>query len=122
MAHIVEITNPFEPLRDNRVHVVPAGGTVLSWLQQRFPGFQEFDRPTICIRNGVPVLRRDWATQEILEDDVVNFVACPGTPIQIHTRQARSGRCLKMPWNQEPMHPAPHCHDPHHRFQRQRTV
>lgn len=77
MPNIVEITNPFEPFKDTRSSVAPAGITVREWLDGRFPGFVEFPRPTICILNGHGLLRKDWKTRKLEEGDVVNFVAMP---------------------------------------------
>ena len=83
MAHIVEVGNPFEPLRDTRVTEHPGGVTIREWLRLRFgEGFVDFGLPTVCVRNGQPVMRRDW-DQRIEKDDVVNFVVCPGEPITI---------------------------------------
>ena len=40
-------------------------------------GIAEFERPTICLRNGEPVLRADWPVLQICASDVVIFVSLP---------------------------------------------
>lgn len=77
MAIITETPNPFEPLTGMKKHVHPGGVTIRGWLEMTYPGFEEFKVPTICIRNGNPILRKDW-DQEIKKDDIVNFVAVVG--------------------------------------------
>lgn len=83
MAHIVEVGNPFDPLKDTRVTEHPGGVTIREWLRLRFgAGFVDFAQPTICVRNGRAVMRRDW-DERIEPGDVVNFVACPANPIVV---------------------------------------
>jgi hypothetical protein len=76
MAHIIETLNPFEPLTDVRRHVHEGGISISEWLQEEYPGFIEFDTPTICVVNGKGLLRKDW-DYKIQEKDVVNFIAIP---------------------------------------------
>jgi len=79
-AHIVECLNPFKPFSDPKKHQVPAGTVLRDWLKTRFPGFVEFERPTICVYNGDYLLRKDW--DRVLQDgDIVGFVAQPGGPL-----------------------------------------
>jgi len=77
MAVIVETPNAFEPLIGLRKHVHPGGVSIREWLHLTYPGFIEFNQPTVCIVNGQPTLRRDW-DKEIKPNDVINFVAAPG--------------------------------------------
>jgi hypothetical protein len=82
MAQIIEISNPCDPLRDTVTTQHPGGVTIREWLSERFgPSFVEFDRPTLCLLNGEPVMRRDWASRVIGAQDVVNFVSIPGLPL-----------------------------------------
>mgnify|MGYP005841858243 FL=1 len=74
MGYVVEVSNPFEPLRTMRVHHCPVGMTVRGWLEQRQPGFVEFERPTICLFNGQPLLRADWPKRIVGPGDVVCFM------------------------------------------------
>jgi len=77
-AIITETTNPFNPQQDVQRHIVEDCGSLLDWLDQRFGGFTEFSRPTICIVNGEPLLRQDWGYQ-LRDGDIVAFVAlAPG--------------------------------------------
>jgi hypothetical protein len=46
---------------------------IRQWLQTQ--GVAEFDVPTICIKDGAPVLRADWATTRI--DGILIFVTLP---------------------------------------------
>jgi len=78
MAHVIEITNPFQPDKDAKTHLVAGAPTVREWLGIRFPGFVEFDRPTICLFNGKPLKRKEWETARIQGDDLVTFAAVPG--------------------------------------------
>lgn len=76
MAYIIETPNPFQPLTDIVKHEHLGGITIRQWLALRFPGFEEFDQPTICVCNGQPLLRDEW-NRKIGKDDVINFVAVP---------------------------------------------
>ena len=88
-ATVVMLQNPFRPDRDREVLTVAEPLTIRAWLDGR--GIQEagtgearteiesdwFDRPTICLRNGEPVLRADWYDTIIADGDVVAFVTLP---------------------------------------------
>jgi len=78
MAFIIETVDPFNPLKGMQKHEHPGYITIRAWLQEQYPGFLEFDKPTICLVNGAPVLREDWDKREILPNDIVNFVAVVG--------------------------------------------
>jgi len=82
MAHIIEISNPFEPFNDTRCSDVPEGITLRAWLEIRFPGFEKFDRPTLVTLNGNGLMQKDWATRPLAKDDIVNVIALPGTAVQ----------------------------------------
>lgn len=77
MPHVLECLDPFKPFETPKRHSVEAGATVRGWLEQTYPGFKEFDKPTICLVNGEPLLRKNWG-YIIREGDVVAFVAQPG--------------------------------------------
>ena len=62
-AVVVMLRNPFCPERDRDVLPIAAGTTIRAWLDAQ--GIGEFERPTICLRNGEPVLRADWLVLEI---------------------------------------------------------
>ena len=74
-AVVVMLRNPFCPERGRDVLPIAAGTTIRAWLDAR--GIVEFERPTICLRNGEPVLRADWSVAVIGASDVVIFVALP---------------------------------------------
>lgn len=74
VAWVVEIDNPLDPLRTTRKHAHPGGVTVRGWLRENKPDFKEFDRPTICLFNGEPLLRADWDRRVLAPGDVVCFL------------------------------------------------
>ena len=82
-VHIIEVHNPFKPLEDTHRHTADAGVTVRQWLQVRYPGFREFNHPTICILNGNPLMREQWGDTTLEDGDILNFVAIPGDPVTI---------------------------------------
>ena len=72
---VVMLHNPFRPERDREVIAVAEPLTIRDWLDVR--GIEEFDHPTICLRNAEPVLRGRWDDTEIGENDLVVFVPLP---------------------------------------------
>ena len=72
---VVMLHNPFRPERDREVIAVAEPLTIREWLGER--GIDEFDHPTICLRNASPVLRGRWGETEIGENDLVVFVPLP---------------------------------------------
>ena len=86
---VVMLHNPFRPDRDREVTAVAEPLSIREWLDRR--GIREagtgeartgrrqdwFDHPTICLRNGSPVLRGRWGETEIGENDLVVFVPLP---------------------------------------------
>ena len=76
MAFVVEIPNPFNSTEIIK-HEHPGGISIRDWLKETFPGFVEFDRPTICIVNGQPVKREGWDSL-IKADDIIAFVGVAG--------------------------------------------
>lgn len=82
-AYINEINNPFTPHLASQKHLVTKPISIRDWLEERYNGFIEFSRPTICLVNGDALLREQWDYQ-IKDNDVVNFVeAAPGEPLTI---------------------------------------
>lgn len=69
---VVLLRNPFQPSQ-REVMVAHPGQTIRQWLGNQ--GIAEFDQPTVCIKNGTPVLRADWAVTPI--DGVVLFITLP---------------------------------------------
>ena len=80
MPFIVECPNPFQPFKELRKTEVPVGTVIRHWLLERFPGFLEFDKPTVCLCNGDPLLRKDWnrkledGDMRQVHDDMVLFL------------------------------------------------
>lgn len=69
---VVLLRNPFQPSQ-REVMVAHPSQTIRQWLGAQ--GIAEFDQPTVCIKNGTPVLRADWAVTPI--DGVVLFITLP---------------------------------------------
>lgn len=82
MAYIIETPNAFQPLVGLKKYEHEGGISILEWLQQTRPGFQEFEQPTICLVNGHPVLREDWK-KPFSKNDIINFVTVVGDPLTI---------------------------------------
>ena len=72
---VVMLHNPFRPERDREVIAVTALLSIREWLDEQ--GIDEFECPTICLRNASPVLRGRWDETEIGENDLVVFVPLP---------------------------------------------
>lgn len=69
---VIMLRNPFQPSQ-REVMMAHPSQTIRQWLGSQ--GVAEFDQPTVCIKNGAPVLRADWAVTPI--DGVVLFVTLP---------------------------------------------
>ena len=72
---VVMLHNPFRTERNREVIAVAEPLTIRAWLGER--GIEEFTNPTICLRNGSPVLRGSWDDTEIGKNDLVVFVPLP---------------------------------------------
>ena len=72
---VVMLHNPFRPDRDREVIVVAEPLSIREWLGEQ--GIDEFECPTICLRNGSPLLRARWDETLIGEGDIVMFVPLP---------------------------------------------
>ena len=69
---VVMLRNPFRLEDDREVIAVAKPVSIRAWLDEKEIG--EFLHPTICLRNGAPVLRERWTDTLIGEDDLVVFV------------------------------------------------
>ena len=86
---VVMLHNPFRPDRDREVIAVAEPLSIREWLDEQ--GIREagtgeartarrqdwFDHPTICLRNGSPVLCGRWDDTFIAENDLIVFVPLP---------------------------------------------
>ncbi|MBI1326998.1 MAG: phage tail protein [Alphaproteobacteria bacterium] len=75
MAQIAIHHNPFHLHQNVDLFEPRIGQTVRGWLDAR--GIEEFSKPTLCLVDGEPVLRKDWALVVITKDTVVSFIALP---------------------------------------------
>ena len=75
MAHAAIHHNPFY-LHHNVERFEPViGQSVRAFLDDQ--NIEEFNKPTICLVNGDPVLRADWAITIIEETTIVSFITLP---------------------------------------------
>ena len=72
---VVMLHNPFRAQGDREVIAVAEPRSIRDWLDEQ--GIEEFDHPTICLRNASPVLRGRWDDTFIAENDMVVFVPLP---------------------------------------------
>ena len=72
---VIMLRNPFQPNQREVHEVLPSSPhlSIRQWLQSQ--GITEFEAPTLCLKDGVPVLRADWATTRI--DGILVFVTLP---------------------------------------------
>ena len=75
MAQIAIHHNPFQLHENVEVFTPRDHHTIRSWLNNQ--GIAEFTKPTLCLVNGDPVLRKDWPFIHINDDMVVSFVSLP---------------------------------------------
>lgn len=85
MTFLTFVDNPFDPTRScDRVSYQFDGGTICQVLRHHFgPGFEEFDKPTVCQLNGQPMLRETWDTVELEDGDQLMFVTMPQGAVAI---------------------------------------
>lgn len=82
MAHFVLIENPFDE-RTHKRFLHQKETTIRAWLESKFKGFKEFSMPTICCVNDEYVLRKEWSTRKLKEDDIITFAPAVGDPVSI---------------------------------------
>lgn len=73
-ATVIWLTNPFQPERNKQLYDVPINTTLADWLNSQKI---EFALPTICLKNGEPILRAQWAKYPLTKDDTVVFIPLP---------------------------------------------
>ncbi len=75
MAQIAIHHNPFHLHQQVDLFTPRVGQSIRGWLNEK--GITEFSKPTLCLVDGEPVLRKDWALVVIAKDTVVSFIALP---------------------------------------------
>ncbi|AGH98932.1 host specificity factor TipJ family phage tail protein [Micavibrio aeruginosavorus] len=75
MAQIAIHYNPFYLHKDVDIFTPRIGQTIRGWLNER--GIAEFSKPTLCLVDGEPVLRKDWAVVIFQKETVVSFITLP---------------------------------------------
>ena len=73
-ATVICLTNPFQPQRNRQLFEAPINITIAEWLNTNNI---EFVLPTICLRNGEPILRAQWAESPLTVDDTIVFIPLP---------------------------------------------
>lgn len=68
----ISITGDVNDPSTIREYTAKPGVSIREWLQTQFPGFKEFERPTVCYLNGSVCLRKHW-DDPLAPGDVVNF-------------------------------------------------
>lgn len=70
MITLTELHNPFD-ITDFEESLHDDGLTVWQVIHNRYPGFIEFDAPTVCFVNDKPILRKDWNMKLNTGDKVI---------------------------------------------------
>ena len=84
MAHIIEVSNAFEPMRGLVRHEHKGGITIREWLREtKGLDFVEFESPTVCLVNGNPLMRDQWDVYVIQKGDIINFITIVGDLITL---------------------------------------
>lgn len=74
-ATVVRVPNPFQPLQGRELVPVDRRQTLAEWADGN--GVRPFKVPTMCNRNGAWVPESRWHEVEIVDGDVVTFLAVP---------------------------------------------
>jgi hypothetical protein len=83
MIQVSTVDNPFDVRQTDAVRwVAPNGSTVRGVLQERFPDFQEFEFPTVCLVNQEAWSRDEWDSP-LPDDAIVVFVRMAGDPVTL---------------------------------------
>lgn len=75
MAQIAIHHNPFHLHKNVEIFEPNISQSIRNWLDER--GITEFSKPTICIVNGEPVLRKDWPLAIIQQETIIAFITLP---------------------------------------------
>lgn len=75
MAQIAIHHNPFYLHKNVDIFTPRIGQTVRGWLNER--GIAEFSKPTLCLVDGEPVLRKDWDVVIFQKETVISFITLP---------------------------------------------
>ena len=67
--------NPFQLHQNIGILEATLGLSIREWLDSQ--GISEFAKPTLCLINGEPVLRKDWEHTLIQTETVVSFLSLP---------------------------------------------
>lgn len=74
MLKVIIVDNPFDPFLTSAArHDLDGVGTVRQCAEKLFPGFVEFENPTLCLVDGQPFMRKHW-DDTLQEASTVTFV------------------------------------------------
>lgn len=83
MLTVLEISNPFDVRLDEmRRHALPDCLSPRAALLLLYPGFTEFEYPTLCLVNGEPTLRQQWDSPT-KPHSTVSFVRLAAEPTTV---------------------------------------
>ncbi|MEO0797380.1 MAG: host specificity factor TipJ family phage tail protein, partial [Verrucomicrobiota bacterium] len=72
MAKFFIVNDPIRPLHGSEEHI-DFDVTVQEWLDWHYHWFKGFSHPTVCTVNGKPLMRADWKTRKVYDNDIVHF-------------------------------------------------
>ena len=82
-AQIINVKDPFNIKESSERFMGGDGLTVRQRIEQIWPKFEEFERPTILLWNSEQVMRNEWDTRKIEKGDVLIFMPVMGGNIFI---------------------------------------
>lgn len=82
MANLIHIKQPFSKEIDS-MRKIEKGESIKDLCKSLNNGQEEFNVPTICLLNDEPVMRSEWESKKVKENDTVTFATVIGDPITI---------------------------------------
>jgi len=80
-AQIINVIDPFNIKESSERFAGGEGFTVRQRIEQIWPEFEEFERPTILLWNSEQVMRAEWETRKIEKGDVLIFMPVVGASV-----------------------------------------
>ena len=70
-ANLVHVPNPFDPIKSSKGIELNSKMTINQGIKNLYPNFKGFEKPTICLVNNKPLLRKYWNRQIKNNDNIV---------------------------------------------------
>ena len=70
-ANLVHVPNPFDPIKSSKGIELNSKMTINQGIKNLYPNFKGFEKPTICLVNNKPLLRKCWNRQIKNNDNIV---------------------------------------------------